>query len=105
MYTSDAEVIVVATAAIALSALVLIPDGYQAVLMGALRGMADVWPATLLFFIAFWLVMMPAGYLFGVRWGGGAEGLVLAMLVGCMTAALLLTLRFIQVSQRPIRQV
>jgi MATE family multidrug resistance protein len=100
IYTTEPEVKVVAVAAIAMSAFMLIPDGLQAVLMGSLRGMADVWPATLLFFVAFWLVMIPAGYLLGVSWGGGAVGLVQAIMLGCITAAVLLALRFHRVSKR-----
>jgi MATE family multidrug resistance protein len=100
IYTTEAEVITVAAAAIAMSAFMLIPDGVQAVLMGSLRGMADVWWATLLFFIAFWLVMIPAGYIIGVSLGGGAVGLIQAILLGCVTAAVLLALRFHKVSKR-----
>jgi MATE family multidrug resistance protein len=100
IYTSEPEVAAVAAAAIAMSAFMLIPDGMQAVLMGSLRGMAEVWPATLLFFIAFWLVMIPAGYFLGVSRGGGAVGLIQAIMLGCFTAAVLLALRFHYVSKR-----
>jgi MATE family multidrug resistance protein len=53
-----------------------------------------------LFFVAFWLVMIPAGYILGVIWGGGAVGLVQAIMLGCITAAVLLALRFHRVSKR-----
>ena len=102
VYSSDPQVLAVAGSALVLAALVLIPDGLQAVLMGALRGVADVWPATLMFFIAFWLVMIPLGYLLGVAWGGGAPGLVKAIFAGCVTAAGLLAIRFHIVSKRAV---
>ena len=102
VYSYDPEVLAVAGSALALAALVLIPDGFQAVLMGALRGVADVWPATLMFFVAFWLVMIPLGYLLGVAWGGGAPGLVKAIFAGCVTAAGLLAIRFQKVSGRAV---
>ena len=100
VYTNEPEVALVAAAALAMSALMLIPDGMQAVLMGALRGMSDVWPAALMFFISFWLVMLPAGYILGVSRGGGAIGLVQAILLGCVTAVILLAVRFHIVSKR-----
>jgi MATE family multidrug resistance protein len=100
IYTSDPAVLAVASSALALSAIVLIPDGLQAVLMGSLRGIADVWPASAMFFVAFWLVMMPLGYYLGVIQNGGAQGLVTAIFAGCVTAAVLLSIRFHIVSGR-----
>ncbi len=105
LYTDSPQVIDAATAALSVAALVLIPDGLQAVLNGALRGAADVWPATGLFLIAFWGLMIPAGYLLGVRWHGGASGLVEAIVLGTTCAALMLAGRFRQVSARPIREL
>lgn len=100
IYTTDQEVLMAASAALLMSAFLLVPDGMQAVLMGALRGMADVWPATVMFFISFWLVMIPAGYVLGVLWNGGALGLVQAIILGCVTAVILLAIRFHIASKR-----
>lgn len=105
VYTNDPAVTEVAVAALLVTALVLIPDGLQAVLNGALRGAADVWPTTGLFLIAFWGVMIPAGYLLGVHWEGGAPGLVRAILLGTTTASLLLIVRFHIVSGRVIERL
>ena len=74
----------------------------QAVLTGALRGMADVWPATAIFLIAFWLIMVPLGYWLSVVQNGGAAGLVQGILAGCVTAAALLSWRFQRRSKRAI---
>ena len=104
LYTQETDVAVLAAAAIAMSALVLVPDGLQAVLMGALRGVADVWPATVLYFISFWLVMVPLSYLLGVYWQGGAVGLVQGIALGCVVAAILLAGRFHWVSARAVAQ-
>jgi hypothetical protein len=46
IYASDPGITAVAVPTLIVAALVLVPDGTQAVLMGALRGLADVWPAT-----------------------------------------------------------
>lgn len=99
LYTDDPAVLPLAVAAIATAALVLVPDGIQAVLMGALRGIADVWPATLLYLIAFWLVMLPLGYWLGVVQHGGAAGLMQGVAFGCAIAALLLAVRFYRASR------
>ena len=71
-YTSDSEVLAIAAATVFLAGIALVPDGIQGVLMSALRGTSDVWPAATLYFICFWLIMVPLGYLFGVAWQGVA---------------------------------
>lgn len=71
LYTTDGAVGAVAISTIGIAAFVLVPDGAQGVLMGALRGAGDVWPATALYLLSFWLLMVPLGYVFGVTWAGG----------------------------------
>ena len=71
LYTTDAAVLAIAAPAILVGALATIPDGVQAVLMGALRGASDVWPATVLYVFAFWIVMVPLGYWLAVPRGDG----------------------------------
>jgi MATE family multidrug resistance protein len=102
IYASDARITAVAVPTLAVAAFVLLPDGTQAVLMGALRGSADVWPATGLYLISFWLVMVPCGYYLGVSLGGGAPALMQAILVGCLLATSLLAWRFHAVSKRTV---
>lgn len=104
-YSSDAEVIAVALVTVTLTGLVLIPDGLQAVLIGALRGMGDVWPATGLFLIAFWLVMVPAGYVLGVVQEHGAAGLIMAIFIGTTVAALFMAWRFQRIARRAVRRL
>ncbi|MFQ5958181.1 MAG: MATE family efflux transporter [Alphaproteobacteria bacterium] len=102
VYTSEPAVIAVAIPTVLVAGLILVFDGAQAVLMGALRGIADVWPATALYFICFWLVMVPAGYLLGVARAGGAPALMVAVGVGCAAAVVSLALRFHVVSRRAV---
>ena len=99
IYSDDPAVTAVAIAAIAAAALVLVPDGVQAVLMGALRGAADVWLPTLLYLVAFWLVMIPLGYVLGVVYGGGAPVLLMVVSGACVIAACLLAARFYVVTK------
>ena len=100
LYSTDPAVVLVAVPCILVAAVAVVPDGLQGVLMGALRGAGDVWPATVLYCIAFWGVMVPAGYLLGVVFGGGAPALMLAIFLGTVCASVLLGLRFRAVCRR-----
>jgi len=105
IYASDPAVLAVAAATLSAAAFVLLPDGVQGVLMGALRGAADVWPPTALYLFSFWGVMVPAGYVMGVQREGGAPGLMHAVLIGTVVAAVLLGGRFLAVSRRAVERV
>ena len=104
LYTADAAVLAIAGPTIVVGAIAAIPDGVQGVLMGALRGASDVWPATFLYIFSFWVVMVPIGYWLGVLQGLGAPGLMVAVVVGATVAALLLGWRFRVVSARAVRR-
>ena len=104
LYTADAAVLAIAGPTIVVGAIAAIPDGVQGVLMGALRGASDVWPATFLYIFSFWVVMVPLGYWLGVLQGLGAPGLMVAVVVGATVAALLLGWRFRVVSARAVRR-
>ena len=104
LYTADAAVLAIAAPAIIVGAFAAIPDGLQAVLLGALRGASDVWPATGLYIFSFWVVMVPLGYWFAVPRGLGATGLMIAVVAGTTVATLLLGLRFRVVSARAVRR-
>ena len=104
LYTADAAVLAIAGATIVIGAIAAVPDGVHAVLMGALRGASDVWPATVLYVFSFWVVMVPLGYWLAVLQGRGAMGLMLAVVVGATIAALLLGWRFWVVSGRAVRR-
>jgi len=95
----------VAVPTLGVAALSLAPDGLQGVIMGALRGAADIWPAIGLYLFSFWVVMVPIGYVLGVHLDGGAPGLMIAVLVGGTVASLCLGLRFNAVTQRAVRRV
>ena len=105
LYTTDAAVLAIAVPTILVGAIAAIPDGVQGVLMGALRGASDVWPATVLYVLAFWVVMVPLGYWLAVTREMGAPGLMFAVVAGATVAAVLLGWRFLLVSARAVRRV
>ena len=104
LYTADAAVLAIAVPTILVGAIAAIPDGVQGVLMGALRGASDVWPATFLYVFSFWVVMVPLGYWLAIPRGLGAPGLMIAVVAGATVAALLLGWRFRVVSARAVRR-
>jgi MATE family multidrug resistance protein len=104
IYSDDAAVVVIATPLIFIAGLVLIFDGGQAVMMGALRGMADVWLPPLWQFVSWWGVTVPAGYLLAFHAGLGTQGLMWGFMAGSIVSCAGLALRFALVSRRPIRR-
>ncbi len=102
VYSGDAAVLAVAVPTVAVAALVLLGDGLQAVLMGCLRGAGDVWAPVAIYIFAFWGLQVPLAYTLAVIQEGGAPALMLGVLAGVTTAALLLGARFYTVARRPI---
>jgi len=105
VYTGDPVVRALVVAAFAVAAPLLIVDGLQGVLMGAVRGAADVFVPTWLHAVSFWIVTVPLGYALGVVLGYGVAGLMWALLIGLVLASLLLGGRFHVISRRHIRPV
>ena len=103
IYTRDAAVTAVALPVLAVLSFLVIFDGVQGVLMGALRGAADVILPTASFAIAFWGCAVPLCYFLGYRQGVGPLGLAWGLVAGLIVADILLGLRFAIVSRRHIR--
>lgn len=101
-YSTDGEVAALVAASLLVAVLLVPGDGLQAVLLGALRGAADIWPAAALGAVAFWVVMVPASWLLGRHLEGGVPGLIWGEVVGITTAALLFAWRFRRISKRDI---
>ena len=102
LYTDDPAVIPVTASLIAICGLILVFDGAQAVLMGALRGIADVWVPPGLQLVSWWCVSVPLGYGLAFALGIGVDGLMWGILAGALTASGLLAGRFISIARRPI---
>lgn len=105
IYTTDPEVQAIIYAGLFIATVVLVFDGLQAVMVGALRGAADVWPTTLIGMVSFWVVMVPAAWFLGPHLDGGVQGLMWGEAIGIGLATVLLILRFRVVTRRTIRPV
>ncbi len=94
IYSDDAEVVAATAGVIVITAFVMIPDGLQTVLVGALRGLQDMWFITLSMLVSWWLVMVPIAYYAGVVQNGGATALMLSIGIGAIVAVFMLGARF-----------
>ena len=102
LYTDDPAVLPLAASLIAICGLILVFDGMQAVLMGALRGIADVWVPPGLQLISWWGISVPIGYVLAFEVGIGVNGLMWGIMAGAVSASILLSGRFLAVARRPI---
>ena len=62
IFTNDPAILAVVVPTLVVAGFMLLADGSQAVLMGALRGAGDTWVPTALHLCAFILVMVPAAW-------------------------------------------
>jgi multidrug resistance protein, MATE family len=100
IYTSDKSVIVIASQLLIIAAFFQLFDGTQVVGLGVLRGMGDVNMPTLITFIAYWVIGLPIGYLLGIRLNLGVEGVWYGLVLGLLTASVLLFIRFHFISRK-----
>jgi len=105
IFTNDPELLAIAVPILLVGALMLVCDGAQGVLMGALRGAGDVWVPTAMHLCAFLLVMVPAAGWFSLRTDLGPPGLMWGTFCGVTLAALLLGVRFHMISKKPISRL
>ncbi len=71
-------------------------DGLQIAFANALRGISDVKPMMFIAFIAYFIISLPAGYLFGFVLGWNLTGVWMAFPFGLTSAGIMLWLRFRQ---------
>jgi MATE family multidrug resistance protein len=100
MYTSDKAVIAIAAQLLIIAALFQLFDGTQVVGLGVLRGMGDVNIPTIITLIAYWVIGLPVGYLLGIHYHLGVTGVWYGLVLGLMTASLLLFIRFQAISRK-----
>ena len=92
-FTTNAEVIAIASQLMVFAALYQLSDGIQNVSVGILRGIQDVKIIMPIAFVSYWLLNLPAGYLFGFTMGMGPSGLFLGFSFGLSAAAVMMIVR------------
>lgn len=93
IFTSDPAVIKVASGLLVVAAFFQIFDGMQVVLLGALRGLADVKIPMYLAFFSYIMVSLPISYLLAFVFDFGSPGVWIGFVFGLATAAVLFGLR------------
>ena len=93
IFTTNAEVIAIASNLMVFAALYQLSDGIQNVSVGILRGIQDVKIIMPIAFVSYWLLNLPAGYLFGFTMGMGPSGLFLGFSFGLSAAAVMMIVR------------
>jgi MATE family multidrug resistance protein len=104
IYTSDKAVISIAAQLLIIAAFFQLFDGTQIVGLGILRGLGDVNIPTLITFVAYWIIGIPAGYYLGIVLGWGANGIWYGLTSGLLVSAVLLFTRFHYFSKKLVRQ-
>ncbi len=90
MFTTNAEMIEIASILLIFIALFQIPDGLQCISIGIMRGMQDVKIILPISVFAYWILNIPVGYFCAFNLGMGPQGLYVGFIVGLTTVAILL---------------
>lgn len=93
LFTSDPAVIKVAAGLLVVGAFFQVFDGIQVVLLGALRGIADVRIPMFMAFFSYIVVSLPISYLLAFVFNFGYSGVWIGFVFGLSTAAVLFGLR------------
>ncbi len=99
-YSSDVEVLALATKLLIVAVLFQLSDGIQAVALGALRGFTDVKIPTWIVFIVYWLLVLPIAYATVKFTSWGAMGIWYTLAAGLTLSAVLLTGRYAILQKR-----
>jgi MATE family multidrug resistance protein len=99
-YSEDALVIDLAVKMLFVVVLFQLSDGLQAVGLGALRGFQDVRIPTLITFIAYWVITLPAAWFLSQKTDAGVMGIWYALAGGLTISAVLLLYRFMRLTKK-----
>jgi MATE family multidrug resistance protein len=99
LYTPDAVVRTFAGHLLLFAAMFQVADGLQVGAAGALRGFKDAKIPMLINVFSYWAVGFPLAYYFGLVRGYGADAVWLGLIVGLLFCAVLLALRYREVTR------
>lgn len=94
IFTADPAVIDLAANLLIIAAIFQLFDGLQVVMLGILRGLADVRVPMFLAFIAYLCIGIPTSWVFAFPLNFGPSGIWIGYLVGLGVAGILFNLRF-----------
>ncbi len=99
----NSEVVAIASNLILIAAIFQISDGIQVVVLGALRGLQDVKIPMYITFVAYWVIGFPISIYLGLYTELKAVGIWIGLLSGLSVAAILLYLRFNNLTKKLIK--
>lgn len=102
LISKDANVIQLAAQLLLVAGLFQLFDGTQVVGLGILRGMGDVNVPTLITFISYWIIGLPAGYFMGIVLDWGIKGVWYGLTLGLLSSSILLNMRYRYISSRKL---
>ena len=105
IWTTDQEVLAVASALLPVAAAFQVFDGFQVVAIGVLRGLGDLRTPAITGLVGFWLVGYPAGFVLAFPLGMGPKGLWWGLVLGLAMVALILHVRIRHHWTRPLRRL
>lgn len=94
LFTTDPEVIRIAASLLIIAAIFQVFDGLQVVMLGILRGMADVRIPMVFAFVAYLCVGLPSSWLLAIPLKAGPVGIWMGYLIGLGLAGVLFFTRF-----------
>ena len=94
LFSDDKAVITIAGQLLLIAGLFQLFDGTQVVGLGVLRGMGDVNMPTFITFFSYWVVGIPAAYVFGIHLDMGVQGIWYGLTLGLLSSSILLFFRY-----------
>ncbi len=104
LFTNNNEVIELAATLLIVAGIFQISDGLQAVILGGLRRLQDVYVPMIITFIAFWVIGFPICYYLALFTELKTLGIWVGLLFGLTTSALLLFWRFNYLTKKLIKK-
>jgi MATE family multidrug resistance protein len=104
-YTSEYDVVALASLLIPIAGFFQVFDGLQIVSAGALRGAGDTRAPLVVNIVGFWCLGLPTSWLLGFKLGYGPQGLWWGVVVGLGAVALFLMIRLVWMFRGDLRRV
>jgi MATE family multidrug resistance protein len=99
LFTYDPQIIAAAAPVLIWVVLATVFDGGQSVMNNACRGRGDTWVPTALHVGSYWLVMVPAAWVFAFAAGQGLAGIYQGILLASVVSVVALAWRFARLSR------
>ena len=104
LYINELAVLEIAQWTMLAAGVFIVADGMMNVIMGALRGMGDVWVPMFMHIFAFWCVGVPFAWVAAFQFDYGAVGLQMGIGVAVFLSVVAQVARFSIVSKRAIKR-